>query len=166
MCDVADEKTGIDVTTGIGGVKSVDISDLMSTTRALANWPERRTSHIGFVGYGNTTAGNKVLIAVDREYDPAVPRAISEALREKGAHVDIICVDIGDPTKEFDYLDEVRVTMRREPWENNPRRWEGSHLSKISPPAAVTTWSFTVRGDPSRQQTTAMNRFHGCNRSI
>ncbi len=125
MCDVADEKTGINVSTGIGGVKNVDISDLMSTTRALASWPERRTSHIGFVGYGNTTTGNKVLIAVDREYDPAVPHAISEALREKGAHVDIICVDIGDPTKEFDYLDEVRVTMRREPWENNPRRWEG-----------------------------------------
>jgi len=125
MCDVADEKTGMDVSTGAGGVKSVDISDLMSTTRALASWPERRTSHIGFVGYGNTTAGNKVLIAVDREYDPAVPHAISEALREKGAHVDIICMDMGDPTKEFDYLDEVRVTMRREPWENNPRRWEG-----------------------------------------
>jgi len=125
MCDVADEKTGMDVSTGAGGVKSVDISDLMSTTRALASWPERRTSHIGFVGYGNTTAGNKVLIAVDREYDPAVPHAISEALREKGPHVDIICMDMGDPTKEFDYLDEVRVTMRREPWENNPRRWEG-----------------------------------------
>jgi len=88
MCDVADDNTGIDANTGVGGVKSVDISDLMSTTRALASWPERRTSHIGFVGYGNTTAGNKVLIAVDREYDPAVPHAISEALREKGAHVD------------------------------------------------------------------------------
>jgi hypothetical protein len=123
MCDVADEKAGLEVSTGIGGVQSVDISDLMSTTRALAGWPERRTSHIGFVGYGNTTAGNKVLIAVDREYDPAVPHAISDAGR-------------------------------------------GSPLSKISPPAAATTCSFTARGAPSLQQTTATNRSRGCNRSI
>ncbi len=53
-----------------------------------------------------------MLIAVDREYDPSVPHAVAQALREKGAHVDVLCVDVGEPTKEFDYLDEVRVTMR------------------------------------------------------
>jgi hypothetical protein len=32
---------------------------------------------------------------------------------------------MGDPDREFDYLDEVEVIMRREPWDKNPRRWEG-----------------------------------------
>jgi len=129
MCDV-DDQAGIVVPSGGSGakarsVKKIDITELTPNARALAAWPESRTSHIGFVGYGNTVAGNKVLIAVDREYDPAVPHAIAEALREKGAHVDVLCVDVGEPTRVFDFLDEVRVTMRREPWENNPRRWEG-----------------------------------------
>jgi len=129
MCDVGDDG-GRRVSAAPPGarrgkVETVEMSALLPIARALAGWPERRTSHVGFVGYGNTTVGNKVLIAVDREYDPAVPQAIAEALREKGARVDILCVDLGDPDKKFDYLDEVRVTMRREPWEKNPRRWEG-----------------------------------------
>jgi hypothetical protein len=97
----------------------------MPAARALAGWPERRTSHVGFVGYGQTAAGQKVLIAVDREYDPAVPEAVAQALREQGAHVDILSVDLGEPDKEFDDLDEIRASIRREPWELNPRRWEG-----------------------------------------
>ncbi len=129
MCDVDDDGgKGVSVAppgARRGRVEAVDMSALLPIARALAGWPERRTSHVGFVGYGNTTVGNKVLIAVDREYDPAVPQAIAQALREKGAHVDILSVDLGDPEKEFDYLDEVRVTMRREPWDKNPRRWEG-----------------------------------------
>jgi hypothetical protein len=97
----------------------------MPYARALAGWRENRDSHVGFVGYGKTQAGDKVLIAVDREYDPAVPEAIATALRQKGARVDILIADMGSREKEFDYFDEVRVIMRREPWDNNPRRWEG-----------------------------------------
>jgi hypothetical protein len=33
--------------------------------------------------------------------------------------------DMGDPDRKFGYLDEIEVIMRREPWDNNPRRWEG-----------------------------------------
>ncbi|MBI2917123.1 MAG: hypothetical protein HYY01_03935 [Chloroflexi bacterium] len=110
---------------GQRGLRALDIGDLLPNARALAQWPETRTSHVGFVGYGATVSGHKVLIAVDREYDPLVPEAIARALREKGAHVDIITVDMGDPEKEFDHLDEVRVSMRRGPWDNDPRRWEG-----------------------------------------
>jgi hypothetical protein len=129
MCDVRDE-VGITVPQGndrttVSGLQSRGITDLMPHARALAGLREKRDSHIGFVGYGNTKAGNKVLIAVDREYDPAVPHAVATALRERGAHVDILIADMGDPLREFDYLDEVRVTMRREPWDKNSRRWEG-----------------------------------------
>ncbi len=131
MCGISDE-VGINTSPAAGGkhtgdpeLQGVDIEELMPNARALAGWRERRESHVGFVGYGNTIAGNKVLIAVDREYDPSVPQAIAQALREKGAHVDILNIDLGEPEREFGYLDEVRVIMRREPWDNNPRRWEG-----------------------------------------
>ncbi|MFQ5542668.1 MAG: hypothetical protein ACE5E2_07530, partial [Candidatus Binatia bacterium] len=67
----------------------------------------------------------RVLIAVDKEYDQDVPHAVAQALRDKGAHVDLLWVDMGEPDREFDYLDEIRAIMRREPWEKNPRRWEG-----------------------------------------
>lgn len=131
MCDISDE-VGISAAPAAGsqgtdnpGLQTLDLSKLMPHAHALAGWRENRESHVGFVGYGNTTAGNKVLLAVDREYDPAVPQAVAQALREKGAHVDLLFIDMGEPDREFDFLDEVRVIMRREPWEKNPRRWEG-----------------------------------------
>ena len=127
MCDVSEE-VGIHAHEEAGSGtarRTVELKELMPIADALAGWRENRESHVGFVGYGKTVAGNKVLIAVDREYDPSVPRAVAQALREKGAHVDILNIDMGDPDREFDSLDEVRVIMRREPWEKNPRRWEG-----------------------------------------
>ncbi len=131
MCDTVDD--GVGVSNSVPkkeqlrrlGLRSADLSELMPFARALTNARENRDSHIGFVGYNKTVAGNKILIAVDREYDLAVPNAVAEALREKGAQVDILVADMGDPDREFDYLDEVEVIMRREPWEKNPRRWEG-----------------------------------------
>ena len=131
MCDTADDGVGISNSVSEEerlkrvGLRSADLSELMPFARQLANARENRDSHIGFVGYNKTVAGNKVLIAVDREYDQAVPNAVAAALREKGAHVDILIADMGDPDREFDYLDEVEVIMRREPWDKNPRRWEG-----------------------------------------
>src|SRR5712692_9003877 len=98
MCDVDDE-VGISSSLADGdgtngpGFQTLDISRLMPHAHALAGWRENRESHVGFVGYGNTGSGNKVLIAVDREYDPAVPRAVAQALREKGAHVDLLFID-------------------------------------------------------------------------
>src|SRR5262252_1054523 len=131
MCDTADDGVGISSSLPTAerlkrsGLGSADLSELMPFARQLANARENRDSHIGFVGYNRTAPGNKILIAVDREYDQTVPNAVAAALREKGAHVDILIADMGDPDREFDYLDEVEVIMRREPWDKNPRRWEG-----------------------------------------
>src|SRR5262245_57829600 len=131
MCDTADDGTGISSSVPTAGrltpagLGSADLSELMPFARELANARQHCERHIGFVGYNKTVPGNKILIAVDREYDQTVPNAVAGALREKGAHVDILIADIGDPDREFDYLDEVKVIMRREPWDRNPRRWEG-----------------------------------------
>lgn len=148
VCDTSEE---VGIFTSPGGrashapkVESIDLSELMPVARALAGWPENRESHTGFIGYGKTKAGDKVLIAVDREYDPDIPEALAAALREKGAHVDILRVDLGDPEREFDELDEVKVTMRREPWERNPRRWEG--IPYVEEFAARTGYDLLIHG--------------------
>jgi len=100
------------------------VDQVLHVARFVASEPEVRRTAAGFIGYGATTRGDRVLIAVDREHDPRIPEAIARALREKGATVDIMTVDTGDDAA-FGDLDEIRVIMRREPWDRNPRRWEG-----------------------------------------
>jgi len=66
-----------------------------------------------------------VLIAVDSQYDHRIPEAIARSLRDRlGARPDIVVVDVG-PDRRFDDVDEMRAIMRREPWRDNPRRYEG-----------------------------------------
>ncbi len=120
MCDPADGDRG----SAPEGGQAIDMDELVRVAGFLASESEVRRTAAGFIGYGATVAGNRVLIAVDREYDARVPETVARALRQKGAHVDIISVDTG-PDRPFDELDEIRVIIRREPWARNPRRWEG-----------------------------------------
>ncbi len=104
--------------------EAADAAPISGAAEFTASQAEVRRTAAGFVGYGATAAGDRVLIAVDREYDPRIPEAIARALRQKGARVDLITVDTG-PDQPFEDLDELQVTIRREPWARNPRRWEG-----------------------------------------
>src|SRR5438445_13621008 len=83
--------------------------DLRDVARAVAAMPEQRSPHI--VGYGATKAGDQVLIAIDTHYEQRVAEAFADALRERGATVDILRVDAG-PDRVFEALDEIRVTIR------------------------------------------------------
>jgi len=103
-------------------VRSVE--DLMPYARFLVTAPEWRRNKVGFVGYGRTKPGDRVLLAAHTLYDPWVIEATARALREVGAKVDTIIVDEG-LDRELDYLDEIRVIMRRAPWTEAPRRYEG-----------------------------------------
>lgn len=106
------------------GLTTVQPSDLLDYARHVVALPELRTGHVGFVGYGNTRPGDRVLLAVDTQYDPDVVDVLATALRERGALVDVLTLEYG-PDREFSYLDEVEVSLRRGPWEEKPRRWEG-----------------------------------------
>ena len=110
-------------TGGVGRV--VSISDLLDVARHVARSDEVRRTAAGFIGYGATQPGQRVLIGVDTQTDPAVTDAIAAALREMGASVDVVIAQT-EPDREFDDLDEVRVAIRRQPWVENPRRWEGT----------------------------------------
>src|SRR3990167_10275570 len=83
--------------------------DYREVARAIAAMPEARSPHI--VGYGATRPGDRVLLAIDTHYELRVVDAIATALRERGAKVDVLRVDVG-PDREFEDLDEIRVTIR------------------------------------------------------
>lgn len=106
-----------------GGLPMVDVN-LLAAARSITDHEEIRCHHIGFVGYGNTKPGDRVLLAVDSHYDRGVVEAFEAALRERGASVDTISLDAGED-RAFNDLDEIRVVMRRGPWDEAPRRWEG-----------------------------------------
>ena len=102
----------------------VQVDDLMSYARAVAKQAEVRRTAPGFVGYGATKPGDRVLVAVDTHYDRKVVDAVARALREMGASVDIVTVEV-EPDREFNTHDEIDTIMRREPWAKRPRRWDG-----------------------------------------
>ena len=66
-----------------------------------------------------------MLIGVDTQTDPMITDAIAVALREMGASVDVVIAH-AEADREFDDLDELGVAIRRQPWVENPRRWEGT----------------------------------------
>lgn len=108
----------------LGGTRIVDSGELLAYARYIAREPEIRRTAAGFIGYGETRPGDRVLLAADTHFDPRVVEAMAVALREIGAKVDVVMVDAG-PDREFDDLDELRAAIRRRPWKDEPRRWEG-----------------------------------------
>jgi len=109
-----------------GGVtRTVGLEDLLAVARHVARSDEVRRTAAGFIGYGATKPGERVLIGVDSQTDGDLVDALAIALREMGAAVDVVVAQT-EPDRPFDDLDEIRVAMRRQPWTENPRRWEGT----------------------------------------
>jgi hypothetical protein len=97
--------------------------DRRSVTDFLAHEEEIRRTAAGFIGYGATRPGDRVLIGVDNQYEHDMVVEIADALRRRGASVDIVVADIG-PDREFTEVDEIGVLIRREHKDKNPRRWD------------------------------------------
>jgi hypothetical protein len=108
---------------GVGRVVSMD--DLLEVARHVVTQPEVRRTAAGFIGYGATKPGDRVLIGVDSQTDPDLTDVIAKVLREQGASVDIVVAE-AEEDREFEDLDELAVAIRREPFTDNPRRWEGT----------------------------------------
>ncbi len=123
MCEVP-EKVSTGTLLGRPMPEIVDLDDLMPYAREICEQEEVRRTAPGFVGYGRTKEGDKVLVAVDTHYDRKVVDAVVAGLKEKGARVDVLWVEV-EPDRPFNTTDEIDVIMRRQPWEEKPRRWEG-----------------------------------------
>jgi hypothetical protein len=108
-----------------GGVaRVVALDELLEVARGIAGQDEVRRTAAGFVGYGATKPGDRVLLGVDSQTDPELTHVVAQAVREMGARVDIVVAQV-EPDREFGDLDELDVAMRRQPWVERPRRWEG-----------------------------------------
>src|SRR5579859_3275875 len=123
MCEGPDH-AAVDTVVSSGGTHVVVVDDLMSYAREICHQAEVRRTAPGFIGYGATKPGDRALVAVDTHYDKRVVEAVARGLREMGASVDVITVEV-EPDRPFTTTDEVEVVMRREPWSKKPRRWEG-----------------------------------------
>lgn len=100
---------------------SLSAQDVIERLVAL---PQLRRPHVGFVGYGGVAKGERVLIALDTQYEREVGELLASALRDRGALADILVVDAG-PDRAFGPLDEIAAAIRDRPWSEQPRRWEG-----------------------------------------
>lgn len=124
MCGTSDSST-VNPAVQDSGLLQADISDLDATARFLAGEEGIRRTAVGFIGYSALSEGDRVLIAVDSQYDLGIPEAIARGLRDRlGARPDIIVVDVGSD-RPFGERDEIQVIMRRESHRVKPRRYEG-----------------------------------------
>lgn len=104
-----------------GGVgRTVALDDLLSIARQIARGPEVRRTAVGFIGYGATKPGDRVLIGLDTRTDPEITDAVATSLREMGAIVDVVIVQ-AEPDKKFGETDEIELMIRREPVALRPR---------------------------------------------
>jgi len=78
MCETAEgEHVATAFVPGNRRPAAVSIDALSHVAEFLASEPEVRRTATGFVGYGATASGHRVLIAVDCEYDPVIPAAMT-----------------------------------------------------------------------------------------
>lgn len=122
MCDTHGHETEFFVPDSRSGV--LNLGDELEIMRFLADAPELRSSSDGMQGYNQVGSGQRVLVATDTLYDPDVAQIVAHVLRERGARVDEVVVDVG-PDREFTEVDEIEVVMRKTAWRNDPRRYEG-----------------------------------------
>lgn len=125
-------------------VNAKTIEDLTPCVNHLLNSPERRLIKCGFIGYGKTRPGDKVLIGVDSFYDPLVLEAIITGFKRVGARVDVLSLDAGSD-REFEDDEEVKVIMRRKPWWEEVRRYDG--IPFIEEIAQREHYDFLVHGN-------------------
>jgi hypothetical protein len=128
---------------GATGVRVRSMATLQSVAQHVVGSEEVRRSAAGFIGYGGTTRGDKVLIAVPRIVDAEVLEAVVAALHDAGAHVDVIVMD-DEPDREFEARDEITMMMRRQPYHVNLRR--GDRAPWVEELAAARGYDLLIHG--------------------
>jgi hypothetical protein len=103
-----------------GTVPGQPEAPIMAQAAYLAGQPEVLDKTIksfvpGFIGFGGTRPGDKVLIAVDSNVDQTISQSIATVLRARGATVDVLVVD-GGPDRRIEEIDEIHANIRRQAW--------------------------------------------------
>lgn len=85
MCEFSSETQGLPGWNDVGQIRSLSLDHLVEQARRVVAEPEVRRTGAGFIGYGSTKKGDRVLVGVDTHYDMEVINAVATALRERGA---------------------------------------------------------------------------------
>src|SRR5574337_663724 len=101
MCDDSGiDATGTLLQAPVPAPATATIEQLLPYAREICNQEEVRRTAPGFIGYGATKEGDRVLIAVDTHYDRRVVDTVAHSLRERGARVDVMWVE-AEPDRDF-----------------------------------------------------------------
>lgn len=138
-----DEAASGRTTRGATGVRVRSMASLQAVAQHVVSSEEVRRSAAGFIGYGDTRRGDKVLIAVPRITDPEVIDAVIAALHGVGAHVDLLVLE-DEPDRPFEPRDEITMMMRREPYHVRLRR--GDRAPWVEELAAARGYDLLIHG--------------------
>lgn len=94
------------------------LDEMLEIARLVVTGPNRRRSMPA--GYG-IKPGERALMVVNSFYDPSVVDAIVTAIREVGARVDVVWIDMG-PDRPLTYRDEAMMMMTN--WPGIPKKNE------------------------------------------
>lgn len=99
----------------------------MAKANSIFDRPQTVGSGGGFIGFQGMEEGNRVLLVANDHYDDVVIDGFKKALEEEGAIVDVYDFHVeGD--RELTQTDEIDAIIRREPFQDNPRRYDyGPH---------------------------------------
>ncbi|MCW2538534.1 MAG: hypothetical protein JWN95_259 [Frankiales bacterium] len=128
---------------GATGVRVMSMNRMQTIAQHVVGSAEVRRSAAGFIGYGDTKRGDRVLLAVPRITDGEVIETVIGAMHDRGAKVDLMVLD-DEPDRDFRPLDEIEMMMRREPYWVNLRR--GDRAPWIEELAAARNYDLLIHG--------------------
>jgi hypothetical protein len=147
MCGTGSHDHGTEsaptVQRGATGVRVLSTNRLQEMATHVVGSDEVRRSAAGFIGYGATNRGDKVLIAVPRMVDDQVLDSVVGAFHDRGAKVDVLVMH-DEPDREFEARDEITMMMRREPYWVNLRR--GDRAPWVEELAARQKYDLLIHG--------------------
>ncbi|HLC25938.1 MAG TPA: hypothetical protein VJM80_04115, partial [bacterium] len=69
MCDFSSEAQGLPGWQNLSQIRTLNFDNLVEQARHVVADPEVRRTAAGFIGYGATKKGDRVLMGVDTHYD-------------------------------------------------------------------------------------------------
>lgn len=137
----------------------ITVEDVAEKARELTSVPDYgRSPSTGFVGFGGIEDGDEVLLVSNDHYDDIVVEGVKQVLEEQGAEVNQYVFHKGGD-RELTETDEVEVIMRREPFAENPRRydygpyeWTLDHAEDVGYDAMIQGFGGPIPDTPFRME--------------
>ena len=114
MCEFSSETQGLPGWNDVGQIRSLSLDHLVEQARRVVAEPEVRRTGAGFIGYGSTKKGDRVLVGVDTHYDMEVINAFSDRVvrAQKRAVLAAVTSGIGRRRVNIEHVQTVARAER------------------------------------------------------